>query len=99
MAGPIYKFWMSRLTEAWYSLSEEEQNTLVAKTQGALENIGGKTIIMATPAWSAEKWMLCGVEEFPDIEAVQEHTQRLFELGHYRYMECTSMLATEWPPS
>ena len=31
MAQPIYKFFMARFSEAWYQLSEEEQNSLVAK--------------------------------------------------------------------
>jgi len=98
MSG-IYKLWMSKPTEAWYQLSEEERSGLLAKVQEALEKVGGKTIVMCTPAWSTEEWLLFGVEEFPDIEAVQKHTELLFELNQFRYIESMSMLGIEWSPS
>jgi hypothetical protein len=100
MAGPIYKLWMLKLTEAWYQLSEEEQNNHLARINEALEKAGGKTIITCSSAWSSEEWQGFGLEEFPDIEAVQKHTEvLLMELDHYRYMECTSLLGTKWEPS
>ena len=37
MAQPIYKLFMGRFLEAWYQLSQEEQNSLVAKLNEALE--------------------------------------------------------------
>lgn len=49
--------------------------------------------------WSAEQWALFGVEEFPDIEAVQRHTELLFALEWSRYMKGVSMLGTQWPPA
>ena len=48
MAKPIYKFFMARFSEAWYQLSEEERNSLVAKFDEALEKAGGKRIICDT---------------------------------------------------
>jgi hypothetical protein len=42
--------------------------------------------------------MLFGVEEFPSIEAVQQHALDLFNAGHFRYLECKSMLGIKWPP-
>jgi len=40
-----------------------------------------------------------GVEEFPDIEAVQKFTNLLIERDHFRYIEVDSMLGSEWVPS
>jgi hypothetical protein len=96
MAGPIYKLWMARYTDAWYQLSEEEQNSHNAKVAGALEKVGGKTVIMCTSAWSSEQWLGFGLEEFPDIEAVQRHTEELFALDHFRYLESESILGTKF---
>ena len=95
MAGPIYKLWMCRPTEAWYQLSEEEQDDHLAKISKAREEVGGKSITSCTSAWSSEQWQYFGVEEFPDIEAVQKHTARLLELNHFRYIESVSVLGTE----
>jgi hypothetical protein len=99
MAGPIYKFFQTRFTESWYQLSETEQNAHQAKVEEALKKVGGKTILMCTPVWSTEKWLGCGVEEFPDTEAVQNYAQLLYQMGHYRYLDGTSMLAVKWPLS
>jgi hypothetical protein len=99
MAEPVYKFWRTRLKEAWYQLSAEERNAHLAKLQEAVEKVGGKSLITCMAAWSTEEWLVCGVEEFPSIEAVQQHTQLLLGLGHFRYFEGESMLGTEWQPS
>ena len=98
MAGPIYKFYQSRMTEAWFQLSEEEQNAHMTKTQEELTKAGGKTILACTPVWSNESWHVCGVEEFPDVDAVQNYAQVLYQMKHFRYMKGTSMLAVKWPP-
>ena len=99
MAGPIYKFYQVTATEAWYQLSEEKQNAHMAKTREALKKIGGKEILACTPTWSNEQWMIFGVEEFPDIDAVQNYTAMLTQLGHFRYAKSTSMLGVKWPPA
>ena len=54
-------------------------------------------MLTCSPLWSSEQWVMFGVEEFPDIEAVQKHTEDLWELEWFRYMDSTSMLGTEWP--
>jgi hypothetical protein len=95
MAGPIYKVFLANLTEAAHQLSQEEQDAHMAKIADALEKAGGKPVIYCNSRWSSEQWTMFGVEEFPDIEAVQKHTQMLEELGHYRYIDSITVLGTE----
>ena len=97
--APIYKLWMAKPTEAYWQLPEQERNAMAAKVADALKQVGGKTIIMCTPMWSAEQWALFGVEEFPSIDAVQRHSELLFAFEWSRYMEGVSMLGTQWPPA
>jgi hypothetical protein len=97
MAGPIYKLFLNRFTGAWYELSEEERNNHMAKVSDILQKVGAKTIVMCTSAWSAEQWMIFGVTEFPDIEAVQKSVELFYEIGHYRYVEAETMLGTKYP--
>ncbi|MFL7808784.1 MAG: hypothetical protein AB8I80_09150 [Anaerolineae bacterium] len=99
MAGPVFKFWRMRYTGRWYQLSEEEQNAHGAKVEDALAEVGGKRIITCVTGWSDEKWIAYGVEEFPSVEAAQQHAQMLFDIGHLRYTEGESTLGTEWQPS
>ena len=94
MAGPIYKLYMGRMTEAWYQLSEEEQNDLM--TRIGAERVGGKTVVECNSLWSSEQWLFFGVEEFPDIEAVQKHAEDLMEVDWFRYIESVSVLGTKW---
>jgi hypothetical protein len=98
MAGPIYKAWWGKLTAAWYQLSKEEQESLLAKVSEAREKAGGKLVIFCNSSWASENWQYFGVEEFPDIEAVQKHTELLNELNLMMYVDSSSVLGTEWQP-
>ena len=89
---------MFRPTEAWYQLSKEERASLANKVIEDIEKFG-KSVLMCTPTWSTERWYLFGVDEYPDIEAVQKFTELLIERDHFRYIEVVSMLGTKWEPS
>jgi hypothetical protein len=96
MAQPIYKVFLGRPTEAWYQLSQEEQDSLFAKNVEALEKAGGKPVIYCDSSWASEQWLFFGVEVYPDIEAVQKYTEMLNELNWFRYGEAITVLGTEW---
>jgi hypothetical protein len=98
MAEPIYKIFMGRFLEAWYQLSEEEQNSLIAKLDGALEKVGAKRPILCDTNWSSDQWSVGGIEEFPSIEAVQKYTAALQELNWFRYCESINVLGTKMEP-
>lgn len=98
MAKPIYKVWMGHVTDAWYALSQAEQNSLLQKVQGTLVQVGGKAVVTCDSSWSSEQTPLFGVEEYPDIEAVQKHAALLAELNWFRYIESTTVLGTEFQP-
>ena len=98
MAGPIYKLWQARFTEAWYQLSPDEQQQRMAQVEEALTQAGGKQVLACNSTWSNEQWIAFGVEEFPDIEAVHKYTQLLSEMNWFRYIFSTSTLGTSWEP-
>ena len=95
MAQPIYKIFLGRFLEAWYQLSQNEQNGLVAKLNEALEKVGGKRPILCDSSWSSDQWSFGGIEEFPNIEAVQTFAAALKELNWFRYCESTNVLGTK----
>lgn len=94
MAQPIYKVFMVRPTAAWHQLSQDERDRLMAKVSGALEQVGGKFVVLCDSSWSSEEWPFFGVEEYPDLEAVQAHARLLNELNWFRYIESTTALGT-----
>jgi len=99
MAGPIYKLWMFRYTDAWYQLSEEEQKSYFNRLQAAWKKVGGKMLMACESTWASEQWTMFGIDEFPDIEAVLKFTELLKEHDHFRYIESVSLLGTKWEPS
>jgi hypothetical protein len=96
MAQPIYKLWQGRLTEPWHQLSQEEQQRMLGQVMEALDTAGGKELVICDAAWSNERWPVFGVEEFPNIEAVQRHEQLLTDLNWLRYVESRTTLGTEF---
>jgi hypothetical protein len=98
MAQPIYKLFQFRYTEAYYELSQDERNEMLEKLDAAFQKVGGKRIVLCDSSWSSEEWPVFGVEQFPDIEAVQQYAQALAELNLARYVVSTSILGTELQP-
>ena len=99
MAQAIYHMFLAKPTEAWYQLSREEQDNLIAKSAAAREQVGGKEVVFCNSGWAAEQWSLWGVEQYPDLEAVQKHHELLTALNWFRYIESMTFLGTKVPSS
>jgi hypothetical protein len=94
--APVYKLWQGRFTEAWHQLPQEEQQRVLTLATQALDTAGGKELVLCSASWSNERWPFFGVEEFPDMEAVQRHAQLLIDLNLARYMESRTTLGTQF---
>ena len=99
MAQPIYKLFLAKPSEAWYQLSQEEQADLMAKVSAVLAKVGGKSVITLNSLWATEQWAFWGVEQFPDLEALQENARLLDELNWFRYVESMTFLGSEFHPA
>jgi hypothetical protein len=97
MAQEIYKVWMAKYTPEWYKLSKAEQDALMAKAEEALKSVGAEELLIRVSVWCSENWQFWGVEKFPSIEAVQQHSMILFNLNWGRYLESSSYLGVEMP--
>jgi hypothetical protein len=97
MAQPIYKVWFMNYKEPWYQLTTDEQNKLMAQIEVSLKQVGGEFITMCVSLWSSEEWLGWGVEKYPDIEAVQKHSENLFNMKWFKYVESKTYLGTEMP--
>lgn len=96
MAGPIYKFFRVRPTEAFYQLSPAERQAMLEKIDQIGKQGGVKSIVLCDSGWNNEEWTAFGVEEFADIEAVQKHRAELDAVDWFRYLESETMLGTAW---
>ena len=100
MAGTIYKLWMTRgHTEAKRQLSKEEWADIRTEREEVIKKVGGKNIVIAYTRWCSDEWVAFGVDEFPNIEALQEATGLWEKMDLFRYYDSVSLLGSEWRPS
>ena len=95
MAGPIYRMFYSRMTEAWYELPQDAQASLQAEINQNMQKVQGELVLLCDPSWAVEKWSSWGVEKFPSLDALQEYTQCLADLKWFRYCESETMLGSK----
>lgn len=95
MAKKIYQLFLMRFSEAGYQLSQEERDAIIAEQTESFEKAGGKNIVFGDATWSNEEWQYFGVNEYPDIESLQEHTKRLEEIPWFRYVKSKVILGNE----
>jgi len=95
MGGPICEFYMAKVTEAGYQLPKAEQDQLGAKLEEGFQQVGGKHLILCNSAWASEQTHFWGVDEFPDMEALQKYSQLESELNLFRYVDSWSILGTK----
>lgn len=94
MGKTIYKLFIGKMTEAWHQLTPEEQENCVARVDKTLDQVGGRRTLICDSGWSSEQWPFFGIEEFPNIEAVQKHSDLLDEFNWGRYVESITLLGT-----
>ncbi len=99
MTQAIYHVYLGKPTEAWYQLSREEQGKLFAQAEEALAQVGGKGLVLCDSRWASEQWPFWGVEQYPNLEAVQKHAALLEAIHWFRYVEAMTLLGTEFQPS
>lgn len=82
----VYKLWMARPTAAAYALSPEREHALMDQVEKGMTDVGGKRIAMCS-CWSSERYLYFGIEQFPDLNAVQEYDRCLKEMSWQQYMD------------
>ncbi len=96
MAEPIYKLYMGRLREAWYELSEQEQQALFSRLEQKQKELGVTVPVLCDSSWSSEQWTFFGVEIYPDLDAERKYSQFLTEIHWLRYIESLTVIGTAW---
>jgi hypothetical protein len=92
MSTPIYKIWKTRPNAAWFDLNEQEQNDLLGQNTSLFAELGGKSILTCRSFWSVERYILFGIELFPNAQALQKHSDKLEDLGWPKLLDSESLL-------
>ena len=99
MSESVYKMFMVKPTEAYWCLPKEQRQELLADVRACLDKAGGKAVLYCDSSWSSEEWLLFGVEEFPNFEAVRLHSKLLGDMDWYRFLESQTLIGTATMPS
>jgi hypothetical protein len=99
VAQPIYKVFFINYKEPYYKLTTEERNKLGEQDEASLKQVGAVHLISCVSMGFNEEWLGWGVEKYPDMEAVQKHTENLYNLNWFEYFETKTYLGTELPPT
>jgi hypothetical protein len=83
--------------EAWYKLTQEEQDKLMAQNVESVKQVSAESITMCVCAWCLEEWLGWGVEKYPDMEALQKHIMVLFNIKRFEFIDSKTYLGTEMP--
>ncbi len=97
MSQPIYKVFFMKYKEPYYKLNTEEREKLEGKNAASLKQVGAEQIISCISMGFNEKWLGWGVEKYPDLEAVQKHTENLYEMNWFEYFDSQTYLGVEMP--
>lgn len=96
MASPIYKLYLTTPRPNWYELSTDEREKTLARLRTLIEKAGGKSIVQCFSGWSNEQYGYFGLEEFPDMESVQKHSNLMAEVNHpFEFFQSFSILGTK----
>ena len=95
---PIFRFLLLKIKEAGYKLLEDDKKfkKLMEDDLKNLKELGGKHVIACDCRWSDGEYSIYSVSEFPDIDALQKHTQFEEENGWFRYFDYKFYLGTRY---
>lgn len=99
MAQPIYKVFLARPTEAWYALTQEQKDKLMAGHEEAAKEAGLKPVVSCDSSWCSDTWPFWGVEKYPNLKAEKKFTGLLLKLDWFRYFESITLLGVAAPAS
>jgi hypothetical protein len=95
MTQPIYRGYIGRRTEAWHQLPPEKKEGLLTALREGMAKFGVKQVIFCNSSWATEQYEFFGVDEFPDLEALQKFQAFQEEINWFRYVQGTTTLGTK----
>jgi hypothetical protein len=86
--GSIYHLFIVRgFREAYYQLSPEVRDQFWARVGENTRAAGTKNLLICYARWSNEAYTAWGIDEFPNLQAVQQSTRANEKNEHFRYIE------------
>lgn len=92
---PVIRLYFVKMKEAFLNLPEEEKLAFMRKDRENLDDLGMEAMMMIDCRWSTDEWDYIGVEQWPSMEAIDQHEQfENEELDVSGYIESKIYLGT-----
>lgn len=95
----IYKIGFGKYKPEWFALDKSAQDAMWEKINKEMKRLGGKMILYCNSRWASEEWQGFLVEEWPNVEALQEFASIMEETGWYAYIDSRTMIGVGGPPA
>jgi hypothetical protein len=91
----IIRIMFAKIKPAFHELTEQEQQEFMSKDRKRMEELGYKLHFMLDCSWSTDEWQFIGIEEWPNMEAI-EKINKFYEeeLETSKYAEYKTYLGT-----
>ena len=93
---PIIKVSFAKPKESWYRIPSEDRNEIMDKLLEKGKELGMKSLVVFNCHWSCEEWLSISVEEYPDMEALQEFENYLIDVGWATNIDSKLYMGTRW---
>ena len=98
MGQPVLFLYMYKAKDSYWEFSDEEKEETGKRIRESFQAVGGKQIVSANCEWSNPDYAGFGVQEFPSIEALQQHFADGHEIGYLKHIEETYIVGTRITP-
>lgn len=98
MSKPIYKLYVMKANPELEKVIREQPalvQEMLGKVVQSLKEVGAKQVVSCNTQWANEEFFAFGVEEYPDLEAVQKHVEFTQNLGWFQYVQSFTLLGTK----
>lgn len=92
---PVVRLFFAKMKQEFLDLPEDEKIAFMSKDRENLDALGMKAVSMIDCSWSNDEWDYIGVEEWPNMEAIEKREKFEKEaLKVFKYVESKTYLGT-----
>ncbi len=96
MSELVYVMFQVRMNEAWYQLSQEQQNKVLNQLDVFSQKNGVEAVVVCESGWSNDEWQFFGVNKHQSMEKARAHYKDLESIQWFRYTASKTIYGVPW---
>lgn len=98
MSDPIYQLWVIKNhagpSQNWNNMTDSQQKEMMDANADSMKRVGAEMLIWCKCAWANEEYDNWGIARYPDLGARIEHTENMYKMKWFDYVEAFTLLGT-----